>query len=126
VWNELRPEAVTQAVQRSDAPPRGGSPYRALEVTAQARSIATAAKPDPNLAAVPIVFAVAMCLSLLIQAIAAATVAGCSAIVFAAGRFIASRVRAPLLEADSGGLRAVPRRRRSPSRLCRPRDGPTS
>lgn len=89
----------------AESPPGEGSPYRALEVPAEARSIATAAKPDAILRAVPIAFAIATCFSLLVQAIVAAIVAGFFAVAFAVGRFVASRVRAPLLEADRGGLR---------------------
>src|SRR5690349_9507258 len=89
----------------AEAPPGEGSPYRALEVTAEARSIATAAKPDAILRAVPIAFGVAMCFSLLVQAVVAAIVAGFFALAFGVGRFIAARTRASLLEADRGGLR---------------------
>lgn len=94
-----------RVVAASEAPPGEGSPYRALEVTAKPRSIATAAKPDEVLGAMPIVFGVAMCGSLLVRAFEAAIVAGFFAIALGVGRFIASRVRAPLLEADRGGLR---------------------
>ncbi|HWB74788.1 MAG TPA: hypothetical protein VG755_07525 [Nannocystaceae bacterium] len=85
--------------------PGEGSPYRALEVTTRARSIATAAKPDAILHAVPLAFAIATGFSLLVHALVAALVAGFFAVVFGVGRFVASRVRAPLLEADRGGLR---------------------
>jgi hypothetical protein len=45
-------------VAASEAPPGEGSPYRALEVTAKPRSIATAAKPDEILGVVPIVLVI--------------------------------------------------------------------